>query len=213
MLEAYPRTPLAWHAWLPWSSWQSLERANTQSAPCVDTYVQISARDLQSPNSDDRKQLVLSMVAWSKINHPSFHPEVIPWSLNVLKAQPYPVGSSEPVACQETVEMLEITGHFLCQSVAQCGFCYQPGAHSFHFNPPAPKRGEAEQKRGRNQKVVVALTLMGTARWPHCEWVQTHFSNVFVTAGAPRRVYGAVKFEGQRQLRYRYLVKEQQHPP
>lgn len=55
MLEAYPRTPLAWHAWLPWSSWQSLERANTQSAPHLDTYVQISVRDTQPLNSDREK--------------------------------------------------------------------------------------------------------------------------------------------------------------
>lgn len=40
----------------------------------------------------------------------------------MLEAQPYPLESCEPVACQETIEMLEITGHFLHNSVAQCGF-------------------------------------------------------------------------------------------
>lgn len=38
-----------------------------------------------------------------------------------MRVQPYPSGSCEPV-WQETVETLEITGHFLRHSMPLCGF-------------------------------------------------------------------------------------------
>lgn len=149
MLEAYPRTPLAWHAWLPWSSWQSLERANTQSAPHVDTYVQISARDTQPLNSDHEKYLVVRTHGRKQMTEKKWHLDTLRSSrLKVLKAPPYPVGSPEPVACQETVEMLEITGHFLHHSVAQVWFFLSARRSFIRFQSPPKKK----QKRGRKQK-------------------------------------------------------------